>query len=187
MPRARLDLTTVRSWPEPKSRVHRLTNWTTQMPLDFILCSIKFSLLRRECAAIGDFPELLFELNYSIGFWVCDAYENGGKNKQGLVCPSWHQLMIDGPLQGAEQADLEIQSSLHHLDASAGCQPRGHHILSVRSRRLRAGRCLSLDPGAGQDPTWYLNPGLRLKCPEQRSQDPGQLSVYFSIFTTRCY
>jgi len=31
-PSVGLDLTTMRSWPEPKSRVGRLTNWATQVP-----------------------------------------------------------------------------------------------------------------------------------------------------------
>ena len=32
-PNAGLHLTTLRSWPEPKSRVQRLTDWATQAPL----------------------------------------------------------------------------------------------------------------------------------------------------------
>ena len=31
-PNTGLDFTTLRSWPEPKSRVRRLTNWATQTP-----------------------------------------------------------------------------------------------------------------------------------------------------------
>ena len=34
-PDSRLDLMTLRSWPEPKSRVRGLTNWATQAPLFF--------------------------------------------------------------------------------------------------------------------------------------------------------
>ena len=36
-PDARLDPMTPRSWPEPKSRVEHLTNWTTQVPTFHLL------------------------------------------------------------------------------------------------------------------------------------------------------
>ena len=44
-PTRALDLTTLRLWPEPKSRVGRLTNGATQEPLTFILFTIIVSLL----------------------------------------------------------------------------------------------------------------------------------------------
>ena len=43
-PNMGLNLTTVRSWPEPKSRVGHSTDWATQVPLVFVFI-VKFSCI----------------------------------------------------------------------------------------------------------------------------------------------
>ena len=50
-----LSLMTLRSWPEPKSRVPRLTEWATQAPLPLLNYSVKIYLfiLERAPAWVG--------------------------------------------------------------------------------------------------------------------------------------
>ena len=71
-----LNLTTVRSWSEPKSRVGCSTDWATQVSLFFFCCCCVYRryLCIREKSPLWYELEVFFPLNVFLGFfslWLC--------------------------------------------------------------------------------------------------------------------
>ena len=94
-------LETVRSWPQQKSRVRRLTDWSTQMPL-------QYTNFKSDCES-----KILFYLMF---FLFLERTSGGGAERRG-------QRILSGLCTDSSEPNVRLELMNHEIMkwAEAGC------------------------------------------------------------------